>query len=809
MFEKFSESARRVLFHARYEASRLGSSSIRSEHLLLGILCESGEIIQELLSRCRVSPKTLQEEVEAMSARDDAGGPEEIYLAGEVKRTLALSVEEAKKLFHNYIGPEHLLLGLLRNKECAAGRLLYRKEMDLYSAREDLISILQRRILSRKKKNRPLLNEFSRNLNHLARQDAFDPLIGRDSEIDRIIQVLSRRRKNNPVLIGEPGVGKTAIVEGLTRRINTGEIPSSLATKQILALDLGLIVAGTKYRGQFEERLKGILKEIVDNQDIIVFIDEIHTLIGAGSAEGSLDAASILKPALSRGEIQCIGATTVRDYHRYIERDRALVRRFQPIKVDPPSVSDTLDILHGVKGRYERFHRVRYTDASLESAARSSDRYITDRSLPDKAIDVMDEAGARVKLRHTRERQEVAEAEALMHDIADSLTRTMEDGRRRTQEAPPEEPLDEDLASLRERYDEEFRKILTVDRADVDAVISTWTGVPVSAIKKREGERLLQIEEYMHTRIVGQEKAISALARTIRRCRSGISNPNRPSGSFLFLGPTGVGKTETAKTVAQFLFHDPRALVRLDMSEYMEKHAVAKMIGSPPGYIGHEEGGTLTNQIKRSPYSVILLDEIEKAHADALNILLQVLEDGHITDSFGDRVDFKNCLLIMTSNIGSRELDGRKVAGFQRESFDGPNWKDHERLVTREARRVLSPEFLNRIDEVITFHPLAEEHLVSIARLMASDLVLRLAEHGMQLEFDEEVYTWLVERCCADRRYGARPLRRGIQRHIEDVISERLIAEGEPIEERLLRISCRGEELLFESEKEPFAAGVT
>jgi ATP-dependent Clp protease ATP-binding subunit ClpC len=611
----------------------------------------------------------------------------------------------------------------------------------------------------------------------MAERRVFDPLIGRDAEMDRVIQVLSRRRKNNPVLLGEPGVGKTAIVEGLATRIVDGEVPPSLLHKRLLALDLSLIVAGTKYRGQFEERLKGIITELTSSEDVIIFIDEIHSLIGAGSAEGSLDAANILKPTLSRGEVQCIGATTPRDYHRYIEKDRALVRRFQPITIRPPSEDETFAILSGVKERYERFHGVRFTEEAIRAAVYQSNRYITDRFLPDKAIDVLDEAGARVKLGKTTSYAEIKKIERELRRAVDGMKSAL--ARKDFDEAvafhDEEVTLRRRHEEMKQRYESECNKILDVSRADVEEVIARWTGIPIQSVHEEEADKLLHMEEYLHRRIVGQEQAISALSRAIRRSRAGLKHPNRPIGSFISLGPTGVGKTEVARTLAEFLFDSERALVRFDMSEYMEKHAIAKMIGSPPGYVGHEEGGQLTEQIKRKPYAVILLDEIEKAHPDILNILLQVLEDGVITDAYGQAVDFKNTIVIMTSNIGSQHVarSGGKM-GFKAEDR-GQEFRDRRDMVMAEVKRTLSPEFINRLDEIIVFDALAEEQLRHIARIMIQRLNTGLEEQKIQLRVTDEVCDWLVRTTCQDRSYGARPLRRAIQRHIEDELSEALI----------------------------------
>jgi len=777
MFEKFTEKAKRVLFLARYEASQAASKVIGSEHLLLGLLKEGDEITREIFSRLNIDMDGVRAEIEERGpTRERTTATVEIPFSEETKRVLSYAEEEAERLLHPHIGSEHLLLGLLREENSAAGRLLFEKGMRLYAVREDTVNILKRRALPRKKKETPFLNEFSKDLSAMAASGLFDPLIGRDGELQRVVQVLSRRRKNNPVLLGESGVGKTAIVEGLATRIADGNVPPSLVEKRILALDLSLIVAGTKYRGQFEERLKGIIAELAASDDVIIFIDEIHSLIGAGSAEGSLDAANILKPALSRGEVQCIGATTPREYHRYIEKDRSLVRRFQSIKIVPPTEEETIQILAGIKERYERFHQVRYHEEAVTSAVYLSNRYITDRFLPDKAIDVIDEAGARVKLKKKTAYQEIRKIETQIREATRNMKRalTQKDFERAVQNHDEEVMLRQKLEELKRKSEGEKDLVLNVDKSDIQEVISKWTGIPITLVEKQEMEKLLRMEDHLHERIVGQSEALSALSRAIRRSRAGLKSPLRPVGSFIFLGPTGVGKTEVARTLAEFLFGNESALIRFDMSEYMEKHSIAKMIGSPPGYVGHEEGGQLTERVKRRPYSVILLDEIEKAHRDVLNILLQVLEDGQLTDAYGDTVDFKNVIVIMTSNLGSEHLLKGARLGFGTGQQDEKVKATHE-VVMLEVRRSFRPEFLNRIDDIIVFDPLTEDQLLGITRLMIDRLNDALREKGVRVELTEEAYEWLVRNTCKDRSYGARPLRRAIQKHIEDALSERLI----------------------------------
>ena len=789
MFEKFTEKAKRILFLARYEASQQGSKVIGTEHILLGLLKEGEETTRELFTRANVSMDLLQAELERRNpAREKLSTSVEIPFSEETKKALQFAEEEAERLMHPHIGTEHLLLGLLRLEDSVAGRMLAERGMRLFAVREDAVNIYKRRALPKKKKETPFLNEFARDLSEMAQRRVFDPLIGREMELERVVQVLSRRRKNNPVLLGEPGVGKTAIVEGLATRIVDGEVPPSLLNKRILALDLSLVVAGTKYRGQFEERLKGIISELTSSDDVIMFIDEIHSLIGAGSAEGSLDAANILKPTLSRGEVQCIGATTPRDYHKYSETDRALVRRFQPITIRPPDESETMAILDGVKERYERFHGVRFEEEAIRASVYQSNRYITDRFLPDKAIDVLDEAGARVKLGKRISYGEIKKVEQELRRAVEGMKNAL--ARKDFDEAvayhDKEVTLRRRHEELKQRYEDEANRILDVTRADVEEVIARWTGIPIQSVAQEEMDKLLNMEAYLHERIVGQEEAISALARAIRRSRAGLKSPNRPIGSFVFLGPTGVGKTEVARTLAEFLFGSERSLLRFDMSEYMEKHAIAKMIGSPPGYVGHEEGGQLTERIKRKPYSVILLDEIEKAHPDVLNILLQVLEDGMITDAYGEVVDFKNTIVIMTSNIGSQHVarTGGRL-GFQTPERE-QQFRDRRDLVLGEMKKTLSPEFINRIDEVIVFDALTEGQMREIVRILLKRLNTSLAERQVEVVVSDEVCDWIVTTTCTDRAYGARPLRRAIQRFIEDQLSEALIRgtiqAGGPIE---------------------------
>ena len=778
MFERYTERARRVLFFARYEASQLGSVSIETEHLLLGLIREGKGLTSRIFARSHLSLENIRKEAEGRSIfREKISTSVEIPFSTETKRVLQYSAEEADRLLHNYIGTEHLLLGILREERSVAASILTERGMRLNTVREDIVQLLNEKATLTRVKETPLLAEFTRDLTELAIKNHLDPLVGREVELERVQQVLCRRTKNNAVLIGEPGVGKTAIVEGLAQRIVYGDVPHFLADKRVLALDISLIVAGTKYRGQFEERLKAIMKELLENPSIIVFIDELHTLVGAGSAEGSLDAANILKPALSRGEIRCIGATTPAEYRKYIEKDRSLERRFQAIKVDPPTERETVDILIGVKDRYETFHHVEYTQDAMEAAVYQSSRYITERFLPDKAIDLVDEAGARAKLREAGHSGEVSEINKNIRVAVEQMeTAAAQKDYEKAQFFREQEVLArENLQFVREKFDvKSGARRVTVGKPDIDEVVSKWTGVPITSINQDEGDKLLRMEEELHHRVISQEKAISALSRAIRRSRAGLKSPNRPVGSFVFLGPTGVGKTELARALANFLFGSDAALIRFDMSEYMEKHSVSKLIGSPPGYVGHEEGGQLTEKVKRNPYCVVLLDEIEKAHPDLFNILLQVFEDGHLTDGLGNRVNFKNAIVIMTSNIGARYIQKRASLGFQ--SSDAREiHKNVTDMVLGEVKRTFNPEFVNRVDEIIVFEALSDDDMREIAKMLVAQLNDHLVERRLRITLASEVIDWVINLTCKDRSYGARPLRRAIQRYVEDPLSEELI----------------------------------
>ncbi|MFN7973949.1 MAG: ATP-dependent Clp protease ATP-binding subunit [Acidobacteriota bacterium] len=779
MFEQYTERAKRVLAFAKYEASQMGSDTMQTEHILLGLIREAEDIILKLFNKWNIDPEEVRQEIEMMSTfQKRKSAPVEIAISREAQRVLAYAVEESKNLLHKYVGTEHILLGLLREEQSMAARILSQKGLRVFTLREDIVAFHREKALAKEKEKLPFLTEFSRNLTELALKKKFDPLIGREEELERVIQILSRRTKNNPILLGEPGVGKTAIVEGLACQIVEGDVPLALADKRILALDLSLVVAGTKYRGQFEERLKSIINELIDNDKIILFIDEIHTLIGAGSAEGSLDAANILKPTLSRGEIQCIGATTPREHRKYIEKDRSLGRRFQPVKIQAPSEDQTLQILRGVRGHYETYHGVRYDDESIRAAVFQSSRYITDRFFPDKAIDVIDEAGARVKLRGDATTQRQRKLQRELHLTIDRLDRAI--AQKSNEEAvilrDQEKDLQRRIADLNA---EGHRRESTVyvHREDVESVISKWTGIPIQTIKEDERLKLLRMEDELRKRIVGQENALTVVSRAIRRSRAGLKSPLRPAGSFMFVGPTGVGKTEVARRLAEYLFGSEKALLRFDMSEYMEKHSVAKLIGSPPGYVGYEEGGVLTERVRRNPYSVILLDEIEKAHQSVYNLLLQVFEDGQATDSFGNVVDFKNTLIIMTSNLGARHIEKRGKLGFRSDARDEQR-REIEETVMKEIKYAFNPEFINRLDEIVIFNPLAEEELYQIVRLMIDLLNENLKNSNLKVLAGDDVVRWVLKKTEKERNYGARPLRRAIEKYVEDQISETLIKNG-------------------------------
>ncbi|MBU3571637.1 ATP-dependent protease ATP-binding subunit ClpC [Priestia aryabhattai] len=782
MFGRFTERAQKVLALAQEEALRLGHNNIGTEHILLGIVREGEGIAAKALSALGLSTEKIQKEVEALIGRGQEL-TQTIHYTPRAKKVIELSMDEARKLGHSYVGTEHILLGLIREGEGVAARVLNNLGVSLNKARQQVLHLLGSNETasshqggSSSNANTPTLDSLARDLTVVAREGSLDPVIGRGKEIQRVIEVLSRRTKNNPVLIGEPGVGKTAIAEGLAQQIVNNEVPEILRDKRVMTLDMGTVVAGTKYRGEFEDRLKKVMDEIRQAGNIILFIDELHTLIGAGGAEGAIDASNILKPSLARGELQCIGATTLDEYRKYIEKDAALERRFQPIQVDEPTLEESIQILKGLRDRYEAHHRVSISDEAIEQAVKLSDRYISDRFLPDKAIDLIDEAGSKVRLRSFTTPPNLKELEQKLESV-----RNEKDASVQSQEfekaaslRDTEQRLREELEDTKKIWKEQQGKensAVTVE--DIAMVVSSWTGVPVSKLAQEETERLLNMEEILHSRVIGQEEAVKAVAKAVRRARAGLKDPKRPIGSFIFLGPTGVGKTELARALAESIFGDEDAMIRIDMSEYMEKHSTSRLVGSPPGYVGYEEGGQLTEKVRRKPYSVVLLDEIEKAHPDVFNILLQVLEDGRLTDSKGRTVDFRNTILIMTSNVGADTLKRSKHLGFTVEA-EGQDYKDMKGKVMAEMKRAFRPEFLNRIDEIIVFHSLEKPHLAEIVKLMADQLTKRLKEQEIDLELTKEAIDKIAEEGF-DPEYGARPLRRAIQKHIEDRLSEELL----------------------------------
>lgn len=791
MFGRFTERAQKVLALSQEEAIRLKHNNIGTEHILLGLVREGEGIAAKALYGLGLSAEKIQEEVETLIGNGQEIS-QTIHYTPRAKKVIELSMDEARKLGHSYVGTEHILLGLIREGEGVAARVLTNLGVSLNKARQQVLQLLGNSEASVQggsaaSVSTPTLDSLARDLTAIAREDSLDPVIGRSKEIQRVIEVLSRRTKNNPVLIGEPGVGKTAIAEGLAQQIVHNEVPETLRDKRVMTLDMGTVVAGTKYRGEFEDRLKKVMDEIRQAGNIILFIDELHTLIGAGGAEGAIDASNILKPSLARGELQCIGATTLDEYRKYIEKDAALERRFQPIQVDEPTIDESIQILKGLRDRYEAHHRVSITDEAIEAAVKLSDRYIADRFLPDKAIDLIDEAGSKVRLRSFTTPPNLKELELKLEEVRkekDAAVQSQEFEKAaalRDTEQKLREQLEETKKSWKAKQGRENSEV-TVD--DIALVVSSWTGVPVTKLAQTETERLLHLEEILHSRVIGQEEAVLAVAKAVRRARAGLKDPKRPIGSFIFLGPTGVGKTELARALAEAMFGDEDAMIRIDMSEYMEKHSTSRLVGSPPGYVGFEEGGQLTEKVRRKPYSVVLLDEIEKAHPDVFNILLQVLDDGRLTDSKGRTVDFSNTIVIMTSNVGADALKRNKSVGFTIQDTVEADYKDMKDKVLEELKKAFRPEFLNRVDETIVFHSLEKKHLNEIVTLMAKELSDRLKEHHIELVLTDAAKEKVAEKGY-DPEYGARPLRRSIQKNIEDRLSEEMlkgnIKEGQKV----------------------------
>ncbi|MBA2687895.1 MAG: ATP-dependent Clp protease ATP-binding subunit [Gemmatimonadaceae bacterium] len=817
----FTERVRKVLAMAREEAARLHHEYVGTEHILLGLIREGEGVAAAVLQNLSVDLEEIQQKIEDTVKKGKAAaatGPDLPYTS-RAKKVLELAMSEARDLTHNYVGTEHLLLGLLREEKGIAAQVLTDAGINLDAARTETLRLLGTDMpqasgavgaagpgsvtpgtgKGEKKSKTPALDHFCRDLTQLASESQLDPTIGRAKEIERVMEILTRRKKNNPVLIGEPGVGKTAIVEGLAQLIASGNCPDSLRDHRVLSLDMAAVIAGTKYRGQFEERLKAVMNEIAQNKQIILFIDELHTLVGAGAAEGAIDASNMLKPALARGELQCVGASTLNEYRKYIEKDGALERRFQTVIVEPPSIDETVEILKGLRSKYEDHHKVTIPDATLVSAAKMSERYITDRFLPDKAIDVIDEAGARARLATQALPPEVTELKAQLEGVNTEKEAAVRDQNfeRAASLRDRERELQGDIRRKQEEWEkhrQSHRPVLGEE--EVSFIVSRWTGIPVMRLREAETARLLRMEEELHASVVAQEEAIKALARSIRRSRAGLKDPNRPIGSFIFSGPTGVGKTELARSLAKFLFADASALIRVDMSEYMEKFSVSRLIGAPPGYVGYEDSGTLTKAVRRKPYSVVLLDEIEKAHPDVFNILLQVLDEGHLTDNYGRVIDFKNTVVIMTSNVGAKDITRNRTMGFgsadQKNSFERMSEK-----VKEEMQHVFNPEFLNRLDDVIVFHPLAEEHIAQIVGILLNDVQKRLGDEELTLKLTPAASIFLTKHGY-DEKFGARPLKRAIQRYIEDPLSEKiLLAEFSKGDEIEVDVASEGERLDF------------
>lgn len=807
---RFTAKAVKVLELAQYEAAQFDHNYIGTEHLLLGLMCEGNGIAARVLSRFDIDIELLRDKIEEIRGIGEGCDGTFVYTP-RAKHVMELALQVAHELGHNYIGTEHILLGLINEEGGLAVKLLNELEIDMDEVREDIFAMLGGRESSEdssahsgaeRSGHTRLLNEYGRDLNALVQQDKIDPVIGRNVEIERVIQILNRRTKNNPVLIGEPGVGKTAIAEALAQRIISGQVPDSLSDKRVVSLNIASVVAGAKYRGEFEERLRKIIEEIIHDGKVILFIDELHTLIGAGAAEGSIDAANILKPALARGELQAIGATTLKEYKKYIEKDSALERRFQPVLVGEPTIADAVAILRGIRDKYEAFHRASITDEAIDAAVKLSHRYISDRFLPDKAIDLMDEAASKARICAGAMPMEVKELENRIKQLkADKEAAvTAQEFEQAAAIRDQEAQLGKEMERIKKKWREHEMNRIVVTEDDISQVISSWTGIPLKKLAASESERLLKMESILERRIIGQDEAVKAVAKAVRRARAGLKDEKRPIGSFLFLGPTGVGKTELARALAESLFGDEEAMIRFDMSEYMEKHTVARLIGAPPGYVGYEEGGQLTDAVRRKPYAVILLDEIEKAHYDLFNILLQVLEDGRLTDSQGRTVDFKNTVIIMTSNVGAKYLKstasrlGFLAAGEEEVAADA------KKKVLDEAKRLFRPEFMNRVDEFIVFNALTRRELVKIVDIMLKNVAGRLGEKQLALTVSEGAREVIVQEG-SDFAYGARPLKRAIQKLVEDEIAERLLA-GEYKAGDMIRLTAKGGKIIFGKNKE-------
>ncbi len=815
MFEKFTEKGRKIIIYAKEEAEKRSNDYLGTEHLLLAILREEDGVPITILKKMGLSVEEVRYEVEkSLPVGSSLMTFGDIPFTPRAKKVLELAIEEARLLGHAYIGSEHLLLGLVREDEGIAGKILRNLGANLLGARQLTINLSikpQFQNAQQKEKRKtttPALDEFGRDLTVLASEGKLDPVIGRDEEIERVVQVLGRRLKNNPAIIGEPGVGKTAIVEGLAQKIVLGDVPEILLGKRIISLDLGALIAGTKYRGQFEERLKAVMREILQSENIILFIDEFHTIIGAGAAEGSVDASNMLKPALARGELQCIGATTPDEFRKHIEKDGALERRFQPIYVQPTSSETTISILKGIRHKYEEHHKVKITDESMTAAVKFSDRYITDRYLPDKAIDVIDETSSRIKLKRSTMPQELKYMENELTQLSKEKTLYV-----RLHDIDKAQRIRAQEEILKKSYELQFKKwkdsltseIPSVEEEDVAYTVSKMTGIPLYKMEETETEKLLKMEEILHTRIIGQDAAVKSVSKAIRRSRAGLKSKNRPIGSFFFLGPTGVGKTELAKALAEFMFNDQSALVKIDMSEYMEKFTVSRLTGAPPGYVGYEEGGQLTEKIRKRPYSVILFDEIEKAHQEVFNILLQILDEGVLTDSYGRKVDFRNTIIIMTSNLGARIIEKATPLGFYHSA--GENLYDKMKdNVLSELKKTFNPEFLNRVDEIVVFHTLEKEHLLSIIDLLIEETNRKLIEYSLTLNVSAEVKEWLLNKYYQPA-YGARPMRRAVYKEIEDPLSEELL-KGRFKETEVVNVQLKEGAVQFSEAAEPALASI-